>query len=106
MISPNPKADSTTKHRLPALAPSMPTNALLKPKRPPLVIQESMTGPGLADTIKVIDKNRLKFVIGIQVFSIKAAILVEPLVVSQYKLGYLQVGFGFSSILSAFLSND
>jgi hypothetical protein len=68
-------------------------------------MQESITGPGLADTIKVIDKNRLKFVIGIQVFSIKAAILVEPLVVSQYKLGYLQVGLGFSSILIAFLRN-
>jgi len=37
-----------------------------------------MTGPGLADTIKVIDRNKLKFVIGIRVLSTKAAILVEP----------------------------
>lgn len=82
MISPNPKADSTTKHRLPALAANIPTNALRKPKRPPFAIHESMTGPGLADTIKVIDRNKLKFVIGIRVLSTKAAILVEPLVVS------------------------
>jgi hypothetical protein len=57
-------------------------------------MQESMTGPGLADTIKVMDRNKLKFVIGIRVLSTKAAILVEPLVVSQYNLGYLAGGFG------------
>jgi len=69
-----------------------------------------MTGPGLADTIKVMDRNKLKFVIGIRAllrkaalltpisflthaallthaaFVTKAAILVEPVVVSQYKL--------------------
>jgi len=28
-------------------------------------MHESITGPGLADTIKVIDKNKLKLVMGI-----------------------------------------
>jgi hypothetical protein len=44
-----------------------------------LVIHDSITGPGLADTINVIDKNRLKFVIGIRRLSSKAAILVEAM---------------------------
>jgi hypothetical protein len=49
-------------------------------------MQESITGPGLADTTKVIDRNKLKLVIGIRVLSTKAAILVEAMHASQYKL--------------------
>jgi hypothetical protein len=42
-------------------------------------MQESITGPGLADMIKLIERNRLKLVIGIRDISDKAAILVEPI---------------------------
>jgi hypothetical protein len=44
-------------------------------------MHESITGPGLADTTKVIDRNKLKFAISMQELSIKAAILVELVVV-------------------------
>ena len=93
MNSPNPNADKAIKQRLPALAPKMPAYAFRNPRRPPFVIQESMTGPGLAETTKVIDRNKLKFVIGIRALSTKTAILVELLIVSQYKLGYLAGSF-------------
>lgn len=89
MINPNPIAESATRTRFPTLAPIIPANAVRNPKRPPLLMHDSMTGPGLADTIKVMEKNKLKFVIGIHVLSTKVAILVEPVPANQHKLAHL-----------------
>jgi hypothetical protein len=68
-------------------------------------MHESMTGPGLADTMKVMDRNRLKLVISIKGVSNKVAIVVEPMRASQCKLCFAAAlspaGFGFSSILKS-----